>query len=55
MQVIYELLTPPSSLTHRESTCSNKPVEADVIVLNDTSDEMAGQLDDSILLLPCIQ
>lgn len=38
-------------LTHRESTCSNKPVEADVIVLNDTSDEMAGQLDDSIVTM----
>lgn len=45
VQVICELLTPLSSLTHSESICSNEPVEADVSVLND-SDETTSQLND---------
>lgn len=45
VQVICELLTPLSSLTHSESICSNEPVEADVIVLSD-SDETTSQLND---------
>lgn len=47
VQVSYELLTTLSSLTHKESTFSNEPEESDVIVLNDTSDEMVSQLDNS--------
>lgn len=38
VQVICELLTPISSLTHSESIRSNAPVDANVIVLSDTSD-----------------
>lgn len=50
VQVICELLTPLKSLTHSESICKNEPVEANVVVWNDTTsvsdDETASQLID---------
>lgn len=43
VQVICELLTPISSLSHSESICSNAPVDANVIVLSDTSDDTSDK------------
>lgn len=47
VQVICELLTPISSLSHSESICSNAPVDANVIVLSDTSDTIDDTSDDT--------